>query len=136
MTAPVVATAGSDDPDAPLVVLLHGRGSHEREILTLSGHLPPELSYAAVRAPIPEGSGFAWFANRGIGRPVAASLRTTMDWFRAWLDTAATPGRPVILVRSDLPVFRSWWRRVSTTTSFRANCSTVPGRTWWGSPER
>ncbi|GLY08776.1 hypothetical protein [Actinoplanes sp. NBRC 101535] len=98
MTAPVVATAGSADPAAPLVVLLHGRGSHEREILTLSGHLPPELSYAAVRAPITEGGGFAWFANRGIGRPIPASLRTTMDWFRAWLDRVAAEGRPVILV--------------------------------------
>jgi phospholipase/carboxylesterase len=98
MTAPVVATAGSDDPAAPLVVLLHGRGSNEREILTLSGHLPPDFSYAAVRAPIAEGGGFAWFANRGIGRPVAASLRITMDWFRGWLDTVALPGRPVVLV--------------------------------------
>ena len=29
-----VATAGSTDPAAPLVVLLHGRGSHEREIIS------------------------------------------------------------------------------------------------------
>jgi phospholipase/carboxylesterase len=97
LSAPVVATAGSADPAAPLVILLHGRGSHEREILTLADSLPPGFSYAAVRAPIAEGSGFAWFANRGIGRPVAASLRSTMDWFRAWLDEAAPGDRPVIL---------------------------------------
>lgn len=95
---PVVATAGSRDPAAPLVVLLHGRGSHEREILALAEHLPPGPSYAAVRAPITEGGGYAWFANRGIGRPVASSLRTTMDWFRGWLDAAAPPGRPVVLI--------------------------------------
>lgn len=92
-----VATSGSDDPDAPLVVLLHGRGSHEQEILALAGHLPEGPAYAAVRAPIAEGGGYAWFANRGIGRPVAESLRTTMDWFRAWLDDVAPPGRPVLL---------------------------------------
>jgi hypothetical protein len=51
-----------------------------------------------VRAPIAEGGGFAWFPNRGIGRPVAESLRGTMAWFRAWLDTVAPPGRPVVLV--------------------------------------
>jgi phospholipase/carboxylesterase len=51
-----------------------------------------------VRAPIAEGGGYAWFANRGIGRPVAESLRATMDWFRQWLDQVATPGRPVVLV--------------------------------------
>jgi phospholipase/carboxylesterase len=96
--SPVVATAGSADPAAPLVVLLHGRGSDEREILALAEHLPPGPSYAAVRAPIAEGGGYAWFANRGIGRPVEASLRETTAWFRGWLDEAAAPGRPVVLV--------------------------------------
>jgi len=96
--APVVATYGSTDPTAPLVVLLHGRGSDEREILGLAPHLPAGPAYAAVRAPIAEGGGYAWFANRGIGRPLADSLRSTMDWFRAWLDVVAPPGRPVLLV--------------------------------------
>ena len=96
--APVVATAGATDPTAPLVVLLHGRGSDELEIIGLSAHLPLGPAYAAVRAPIAEGGGFAWFANRGIGRPVAGSLRSTMDWFRGWLDDVAPTGRPVVLV--------------------------------------
>lgn len=95
---PVVATYGATDPSAPLVVLLHGRGSNERDILGLAAHLPVGAAYAAVRAPIAEGGGFAWFANRGIGRPVAESLRSTMDWFRAWLDDVAPVGRPVLLV--------------------------------------
>ena len=96
--APVVATAGSPDPTAPLVVLLHGRGSSEREIISLADHLPSGPAYAAVRAPIAEGGGYAWFANRGIGRPVAESLRATMTWFRGWLDEVAPAGRPVVLV--------------------------------------
>ena len=94
----VVATYGASDPAAPLVVLLHGRGSDETEILGLARDLPDGPQYAAVRAPIAEGGGFAWFANRGIGRPVATSLRSTMDWFRAWLDDVAPEGRPVLLV--------------------------------------
>lgn len=96
--APVVATHGSTDPDAPLVVLLHGRGSHEQEIIALAPHLPAGPAYAAVRAPIAEGGGFAWFANRGIGRPVAESLSATMGWFRDWLDEFSPAGRPVLLV--------------------------------------
>jgi phospholipase/carboxylesterase len=96
--SPVVATAGSTDPDSPLVVLLHGRGSNERDIIGLADHLPTGPAYAAVRAPIAEGGGYAWFANRGIGRPVASSLADTMSWFRAWLDDAAPAGRPVVLV--------------------------------------
>ena len=98
MSAPVVALRGATDPDAPLVVLLHGRGSDEHGIVALSGHLPAGPAYAAVRAPIAEGGGYAWFANRGIGRPIAESLRETMDWFRAWLDDVAPDGRPVVLV--------------------------------------
>ncbi|MGW3650273.1 luciferase domain-containing protein [Streptomyces sp. NPDC000878] len=93
---PIVVSRG--DAVAPLVVLLHGRGSRESEIMALADVLPSGLSYAAVRAPLAEGPGFAWFANRGIGRPVAESLRATMDWFNAWLDEIAPPGRPVVLV--------------------------------------
>lgn len=97
-TPPVVETAGSAGPSAPLVVLLHGRGSDEHGIIGLSGALTEGAEYAAVRAPIAEGAGYAWFANRGIGRPVAESLEETTSWFEAWLDQYASPGRRVILV--------------------------------------
>lgn len=94
---PTVARAGMPDPSAPLVVLLHGRGADER-FINLAGHLPAGPEYVAVRAPIQEGVGYAWFANRGIGRPVAASLRSTLDWFSDWLVSVAPPERPVVLV--------------------------------------
>ncbi|MDQ1033745.1 phospholipase/carboxylesterase [Streptomyces sp. V3I8] len=93
---PTVMTQG--DPDGPLVVLLHGRGSRESEIIALADALPAGFHYAAVRAPIAEHGGFAWFANRGIGRPVPDSLRETMDWFRSWLDEVRPAGGPVFLV--------------------------------------
>ena len=96
-SAPVAAFAGSADPSAPLVVLLHGRGSDETGILPLASVLPSQASYAALRAPIAEGGGYAWFANHGIGRPRPESLRQTMDWFSAWLSGIAAD-RPVVLV--------------------------------------
>ncbi len=95
---PVVAWCGSTDPDARLVVLLHGRGSNEADISGLADHLPDGAAYAAVRAPIAEGGGYAWFANRGVGRPVAESLADTTAWFRSWLDDVAPSGRHVVLV--------------------------------------
>ena len=95
---PVVAWLDEHDGEHPLVVLLHGRGSNEADIIALADHLPDGLAYAAVRAPIAEGAGYAWFANRGIGRPIANSLTDTMAWFRTWLDDAAPAGRPVVLV--------------------------------------
>lgn len=96
--SPTVATVGATGVDAPLVVLLHGRGSDETEIISLADRLPVGPTYAAVRAPIAEGGGYAWFANRGIGRPVAESLTDTMSWFRTWLEQAAPAGRPVVMV--------------------------------------
>ena len=92
------AWAGSADPATPLVVLLHGRGADEQSILVMADHQPDGPAYAAVRAPIAEGGGYAWFANRGIGRPVADSLGAAMAWFRDWLDEVAPQGRPVVLV--------------------------------------
>jgi phospholipase/carboxylesterase len=95
---PVVSWLHDDDPDTPLVVLFHGRGSSESEIIGVASLLPPTASYVAVRAPITEGGGYAWFANRGIGRPIPESLAEVITWFRAWLDDVAPPSRPVILV--------------------------------------
>jgi phospholipase/carboxylesterase len=97
-TTPTVARHGSTDPAAPLVVLFHGRGSHELDIIGLAEHLPEGPAYVAVRAPIAEGGGFAWFANRGIGRPVAESLAATMHWFTTWLDGETGPDRSVLLI--------------------------------------
>ena len=99
--APVVVRRGSADQAAPLVVLLHGRGSNELDIAELADHLPPQCAYAAVRGPIAQGQdAYAWFANRGIGRPLADSLADTTAWFRSWLDAelADAPDRPVVLV--------------------------------------
>jgi phospholipase/carboxylesterase len=95
---PTILWRGSEDPQAPLVVLLHGRGSNEQDMIGLVDLLPAGPAYAAVRAPIGEGGGYAWFANRGIGRPLAESLADTIAWFRAWLDPIAPAGRPVVLV--------------------------------------
>lgn len=99
MATPRVEWRGSTDPDAPLVVLLHGRGSNEHDIIQLADRLPSNLAYAAVRGPIDTGPGaFAWFENRGIGRPVAESLREQMTWFTTWLDGVAPAPRRVILI--------------------------------------
>lgn len=99
---PVVLRRGSADPSAPLVVLLHGRGATEADVIGLAEQLPVGPEYAALRAPIAEGGGCAWFANAGIGRPLPDSLAASTTWFRAWLDAEApldvAEPRPVLLV--------------------------------------
>ncbi|MDQ1669843.1 MAG: phospholipase/carboxylesterase, partial [Actinomycetota bacterium] len=69
----------------PLVVALHGRGADETSFAGLHQHLPEGVTVASVRAPISEGGGYAWFANRGIGRPVAESIAGTAAQLTRWL---------------------------------------------------
>ncbi len=96
--APVAAWFGSTQADAPVVVLLHGRGAAEASDASLVPHLPEGPAYVALRAPIAEGDGFAWFANQGIGRPRPESLLATIDWFRHWLEREVGDDRLVLLV--------------------------------------
>ena len=93
-----VVVAGSDSPDAPVVILFHGRGSNAHEIMQLVPHLPQGIRYLAVDAPIGAGGNYAWFANRGIGRPIEESLRETTTWFTDWLDSYLDPAVKPILI--------------------------------------
>ncbi|MGW8764314.1 alpha/beta hydrolase [Streptomyces sp. NPDC055815] len=90
---------GPDErPDSPLVVALHGRGSDEESFARLAPHLPEKATVAFVRAPIAEGGGYAWFANRGIGRPLPDSISATAEWLFGWLDTVTTSHSSVSLI--------------------------------------
>ncbi len=47
----------------PLLVLLHGLGSHEGDLMNLATDLSPSLRVVTLRAPFPySAGGFAWFA--------------------------------------------------------------------------
>jgi len=47
---------------APLVVMVHGYGSHENDLFGLKDYLSPDVHYVSVRAPISLGFGsFAWY---------------------------------------------------------------------------
>jgi phospholipase/carboxylesterase len=73
-------------PGRPLIVLLHGYGSHEGDLFQLSPRLPLEPVIASVRAPIAENGGWAWFsfAERGVADPspgeVDAAAAALIDW--------------------------------------------------------
>ncbi|MFB6219083.1 MAG: alpha/beta hydrolase [Halobacteriaceae archaeon] len=51
----------TDEPDSPGVVLLHGRGADEADLLGLAAELPDELHVLSVRAPDPLGPGYTWY---------------------------------------------------------------------------
>jgi phospholipase/carboxylesterase len=78
----------------PLLVLLHGYGSHEGDLFALGRSLPLEPVIASVRAPLPQGPGFAWFPHAGESSAeerfdaVADTTRALVDW----LDTTSSTG--------------------------------------------
>jgi phospholipase/carboxylesterase len=45
----------------PLLVLLHGYGSHEGDLFGLAPHLPLQPVIAALRAPLRAGPGYSWY---------------------------------------------------------------------------
>jgi phospholipase/carboxylesterase len=74
-------------PRTPLVLLLHGRGADEHDLIDVADALPPAFAYASARAPVAlPGGGYNWFEDRGVARPVTRSLRGSIDGVRAWLD--------------------------------------------------
>ncbi len=74
------------DGTEDLVILLHGYGSHELDLLGLAPMLPEGLCLAALRAPLPAGPGFAWFPlSQEVGfspaavERVAAAVESAVD---------------------------------------------------------
>lgn len=46
---------------APAVVLVHGRGADERDLVPISDQLPDELHVFSVRAPVEMEDGYRWY---------------------------------------------------------------------------
>lgn len=78
----------------PLLVLLHGRGADEDDLFALAPSIDSSIAVASVRAPLPaDEGGYNWSESRALGRYVSDSLRASLTWFQAWLDSL-TSGRP------------------------------------------
>jgi phospholipase/carboxylesterase len=88
---------GATAAGAPLVLLLHGFGSSERDLPGIMPHLPRDLAWASLRAPLALGNGgHAWVPITVPGRPdpglVGASTTAVLDW----LDEHVAATTPVI----------------------------------------
>ncbi|MDJ0347714.1 dienelactone hydrolase family protein [Cryobacterium sp. PH29-G1] len=86
------SATGADQVDRPLLLVLHGYGSHEGDLFSLAPHLPLEPVIAALRAPLPVGDGWAWFPISDPGNPDAASVDAAVAAVLSWLD--ALPQQP------------------------------------------
>jgi len=73
-------------PGAPTLLVLHGRGGHETDLLGLGEALGGGIGVLAPRGPEIQPPGFAWFRNMGIGNPVAESLDLRLTELMEWLE--------------------------------------------------
>jgi len=73
----------------PLLVLLHGYGSHEGDLFGLSPHLPLAPVIASLRAPLSESGGNAWFSriDSPTGDPDPERVDPAAALIVDWLDT-------------------------------------------------
>ena len=98
--APVVLWSRPEEDRAgkPLLVLLHGYGANEQDLLSLADMLPEEFVVASLRAPLVSGPGFTWF-------PLTASIDYSLDavkhaaaYAQDWIDSVRANHSSVTLL--------------------------------------
>lgn len=70
----------------PLLVMMHGLGSHEGDLFGLNRFLPPGLVVASLRAPLQYGGGFAWFQAGEQGGTDTTLLDESVHGVLDWID--------------------------------------------------
>lgn len=88
------------DPARPLIVLLHGYGADERDLLGLAVHLPQGFDYASPRAPLTPpfpAPGYSWYPLEGEGAADIDVLTASTERLLAWIDSLGRTG-PIGLV--------------------------------------
>ncbi|MCU1529868.1 MAG: hypothetical protein JWP75_3631 [Frondihabitans sp.] len=76
----------SERSGKPLMLLLHGVGSHEGDLIGLAPYLSSAYVYASLRAPLPYGGGWSWYPLTEPGAPDNAAVDVAADEVLAWLD--------------------------------------------------
>lgn len=76
-------------PGSVLLIVMHGYGSHEGDLISLAPHLPEGIILASLRAPkiapAPITNGFSWFTVGEPGNPNGADADVSARGVFAWL---------------------------------------------------
>jgi phospholipase/carboxylesterase len=81
--------------DRPLLIMMHGYGSHEGDLFSLAQYLPEQFVTAALRGPLRAGQGYAWFdlqfnpATNTLQRDVG-EVNASAEALLAWIDELET----------------------------------------------
>src|SRR5262245_42082682 len=80
----------------PTLILLHGRGADEEDLLGLSEYLDNRFLMLSVRAPYPfsYGGGYMWYEFDGVGSPDPVMFMSSYDKLSEFVD-AVLAGYPV-----------------------------------------
>jgi phospholipase/carboxylesterase len=84
----------TDADPAPAVVVLHGRGADEEDLLPVARHLPDALAVVSLRAPDPLHGGYTWYAldvpdgDLHRSQPDAEDFQRSLDRVAAAVDAA------------------------------------------------
>ncbi|QLD89904.1 dienelactone hydrolase family protein [Natronomonas salina] len=87
---------GSAESDAPAVVLIHGRGTNERDLLPIGAQLPEDLDVLSVRAPQSMGgpNSYTWYdldlSDGGLenSQPDPEGFRRSLDLVHEFVEAA------------------------------------------------
>ena len=81
----------------PLLVLMHGRGSDERDLASLAPLLPAEAVVVSLRAPHRLGDGFSWFPPEETAVPDPIAVDQAANAVFAFLDALPPTGQVGLL---------------------------------------
>lgn len=85
-----VVRRGSQEPDAPIVLLLHGLGSHELDLTGLVPYLPPSFAYVSLRGIYRYVQGYAWLEST-IDPDATEKIQTSAAAVEAWIARQSAP---------------------------------------------
>jgi phospholipase/carboxylesterase len=76
----VLPSSAEQGEHQPGLILLHGRGTNEDDLLGLAEYLDPRFLIVSARAPFPfEYGGFAWYHIREVGTPDARQFEESYE---------------------------------------------------------
>jgi phospholipase/carboxylesterase len=78
-----------DNKTYPALFLLHGMGSNEQDLLSLTEGLEKQFYIFSIRGPIPQPPGFAFFTIQGFGKPHREVFDETVSKLSSFIDYAS-----------------------------------------------
>lgn len=81
----------------PLLVMFHGYGSNEADLIGLAPHLPEEFTIASLRAPMREGMGYKWFSLVHTPDYSFDQVKNSVNLALKWLDEVKANHSKIVL---------------------------------------